>query len=281
MVLGLFGGGGGGEVGVDFLPSADARSWLAEGLGELALRLGAHPSADARASASTPRWLTVPPVLKPADLDELFDHICAVQAEVGQRDVELALVEQTAPPPPGFAQAFSPLGDPQGQLMHTFVRGDELAIVFSPTLFRVAAKVPALVHASVARELGRIAIHRVGGPLVDRDDMEAEAELAAIVLGMGIWIANGAYVYENKCCGGGCGVDLRSVRAGLSMPEATFALALDGRRRGLAPKLATKHLESTQKAAFKAAAACVERAPELLALASPQVETKKGLQTAM
>src|SRR5689334_19783673 len=124
MVLGLFGGGAQPGTDVDFLPSADARSWLAEGLGELVARFGAQASVAARSAASTPRWLTVPPVEKPADLDELFDHICAVQAEVGQRDVELALALQTdAPPPPGFA----PMGDPQGQLMHTFARGDELA----------------------------------------------------------------------------------------------------------------------------------------------------------
>jgi len=266
MILGsLFGFGDGGatpSADVDFLPTDDARSWLAESLGELAARLDAP--------ASTPRWLTVPPVEKPTDLDALFEHICVVQTEVGQRDVEFALVDSTeGPPPPGF----SPLGDPQGQLMHTFARGDELAIMVTPALFRVAAKLPALVHASVARELGRIAIHRVGGHLDHRDDigaedMEAEAELAAILLGMGIWIANGAYVYENKCCGGGCGVDLRSLRAGLSLPEACFALALDGRRRGLSPKLATKHLESTQKAAFKAAVSCVARTPDLLALVS-------------
>jgi hypothetical protein len=266
MVLGLFGRGEAASAAVDFLPSDDARSWLAEGMAELAARLGAHPSATARAAVSTPRWLTTPPVEKPRDLDALFEHICMVQAEVGQRDVEFALVEPSAgPPPPGFA----PLGDPQGQLMHTFARGDELAILVTPALLRV----PALVHASVARELGRIAIHRVGGHhidghRVDAADMEAEAELAAILLGMGIWVANGAYVYENKCCGGGCGVDLRSVRAGLSLPEACFALALDGRRRGLSPRLATKHLESTQKAAFKAAVSCVAGAPQLVALAS-------------
>ncbi len=246
---------------VDFLPDADARHWIAEGLGTLARRLG----AGAHEPAGKPRWLTKPPVEKPRDLDALFEHICMIQAEIGQREVEFALVELehggAAKQLPGFV----PMGDPQGQLLHTFSRGDELAILVVPTLL----KVPALVHASVARELARIAIFRAGGPLAEPDDIEADCELAAVALGMGIWVANGAYVYENACCGGGCGVDLRQVRAGLSMPEACFALALDAQRRGLSPRLATKHLDSTQKAAFKAAATCVGRAPELLALAAP------------
>ena len=259
-MLELFRNAGGSAAQVDFLPQADARAWLAQGLGELSARLGAGTDQP----AGKPRWLTRPPIDKPRDLDALFEHICLVQAEVGQRSVEFALVELQAGGAASQLPGFAPLGNPEGQLMHTFARGDELAIAVMPALMRL----PALVHASVARELGRIAIFRAGGHLAEPDDIEADCELAAVALGMGIWIANGAYVYENKCCGGGCGVDLRSVRAGLSMPEACFALALDGQRRQLAPKLAAKHLDSTQKAAFKAAVSCVSRTPELLALAA-------------
>ncbi len=247
---------------VEFLPDDDARAWLAEGLGELGSRLG-EP-------ASRPRVLGAPPIEKPRDLDAVFELVCLVQAEVGQRDVDFALVEldhtrngggAEQQLPPGFA----PLGDPSGQLMHTFARGDELALVVVPALL----KVPALVHASIARELGRIAIHRAGGHAVEPEALEADAEIAAILLGMGVWVANGAYVYENACCGGGCGLDLKSMRTGLSMPEACFGLALDLQRKGIAPRHAAKHLESTQRAAFKKSASWLERKPELLALASP------------
>jgi hypothetical protein len=254
------------EVRVEFLPSADARQWLAEGLADHAARLGAGRDAP----AAKPRWLQKPPVEKPRDLDALFEHICMVQAEVGQADVEFALVELQAGK--GVAKqlpGFVPLGEPDGQLLHTFARGDELAMIVAPMLLRV----PALVHASVARELGRIAIHRAGGHMVEADDVEGDAELAAVALGMGIWVANGAYVYENACCGGGCGIDLKQVRAGLSMPEAVFALALDGQRRGLAPRHASKHLDSTQRAAFKAAVDCVAKQPQPLALAAPAGRT--------
>lgn len=258
-MLELFRNAAGTRADVDFLPAPEARAWLAEGLTELSARLGASTGEP----AGKPRWLTKPPVEKPQDLDALFEHICMVQAEVGQRDVEFALVELE---PGGAAKqlpGFVPMGDPEGQLLHTFSRGGDLAIVVVPALMRV----PALVHASVARELARIAIHRAGGPLAEPADIEADCELAAVALGMGIWVANGAYVYEKACCGGGCGIDLKQVRAGLSMPEAVFALALDARRRQLAPKLAAKHLESTQRAAFKAAVACVAKTPELHVLA--------------
>ncbi|MBC8070135.1 MAG: hypothetical protein IAG13_17505, partial [Deltaproteobacteria bacterium] len=102
----------------------------------------------------------------------------------------------------------------------------------------------------------------------DNVDIEADAEIAAVALGMGVWVANGAYVYEKACCGGGCGLDLKSMRTGLSMPEACFALALDVHRKGIAPRHATKHLESTQAAALKTSASWLGRQPELLALAS-------------
>lgn len=244
---------------VEFLPDEDARAWLAEGLGELASRLG-EPAAR-------PRVIGAPPIEKPRDMDAVFELVCGVQAEIGQRDVDFALVELEGAGgaerhlPPGFA----PLGDPAGQLMHTFARGEELALLVVPAILRV----PALVHASVARELGRIAIHRAGGHSVEPEEMEADAEIAAIALGMGVWVANGAYVYENACCGGGCGLDLKSMRAGLSMPEACFGLALDLQRKGIAPRHAAKHLESTQKAAFKKSSSWVGHQPELLALASP------------
>jgi hypothetical protein len=125
-------------------------------------------------------------------------------------------------------------------------------------------KVPALVRGSVARELGRIAIARHGGHRVEPEDREADAELAAIAIGLGVWVANAAYIYDNACCGGGCGIDLTSLSAGLSMPEACFALAIDVHRRGISPRVAAKQLEATQKAAFKQSAGFVERTPALV-----------------
>src|ERR1043165_2960932 len=70
---------------VEFVPDDESRAWLAEGLGELAARLGAP--------AAAPRIVADSSIAKPRDLDRLFELICGVQAEVGQRDVEFALVE--------------------------------------------------------------------------------------------------------------------------------------------------------------------------------------------
>ncbi len=242
---------------IDFLPDEDSRAWVAEGLREHVTRLG-EP-------ARAPRVITEAPVDKPRDLDDLFAMMCAVQAEVGQGDVEFTLLEM-AGEDPGIPPGFVPLGDPQGQLMHTFARDDEFLVLVVPAIFRVQA----LVFASAARELGRMGVHRSGGHQVEADEREADAELAAIALGLGVWVANGAYVYENACCGGGCGIDLKSLRAGLSMPEACFALALDGHRRGLSRRMLSRHLEATQRAALKQNWSYASKGPELHALTAAE-----------
>lgn len=244
----------GAAKAIDFLPDDDARAWVAEGLRDLAARLG-DPAAKPRVLGEADR---------PGDLDALFEMMCGVQAEIGQEHVEFTLLEMT-PDKPEIPKGFVPLGDPEGQLMHTFAREEEFLTVVVPAIFRV----PELIFASVARELGRIGVHRAGGHAVDPEDVEGDAELAAVALGMGAWVANGAYIFDNACCGGGCGVDLSSIRAGLSLPEACFAAALDGHRKGLSRRAIAKHLEPTQKAAFKRSWTFVERQPELKALASP------------
>jgi hypothetical protein len=233
---------------VDFLPDDDARAWVADGLLDHATRLGE--------AAAIPRVLN--DADRPRDLDALFEMMCGVQAEIGQQDVEFMLVEMT-PEQPEIPKGFVPLGNPDGQLMHTFARGEEFLTIVVPAIFRV----PALIFGGVARELGRIGVHRVGGHRVDPDDFEGDAELAAVALGMGVWVANGAYLFENACCGGGCGIDLKTIRAGLSMPEACFAAAIDGHRKGLSRRAIAKHLEATQKAAFKRSWSYVDKQPEL------------------
>lgn len=244
----------GAAKAIDFLPDDDARAWVADGLRDLAARLG-EPASRPRVISATDR---------PCDLDSLFEMMCGIQAEIGQEDVEFTLLEMT-PDKPEIPKGFVPLGNPDGQLMHTFAGGEEFLTVVVPAIFRV----PELIFASVARELGRIGVHRVGGHRVDDpDDFEGDAELAAIALGMGVWVANGAYIFDNACCGGGCGVDLTSIRAGLSLPEACFATALDGHRKGLSRRAIAKHLEPTQKAAFKRSWGFVDRQPELKALAA-------------
>ena len=245
----------GAAKAVDFLPDEDSRTWIADGLRDLVARLG-EP-------CKTAAVVVEPPSPRPASLDDLFEVICGVQAAVGQSDVEFTLLEMGAQQPE-IPKGFVPLGDPGGQLMHTFAREAEFLIVAVPALLRL----PEVVMSSIARELGRIGVHRAGGHQVEPADYEADAELAAIALGLGPWVATGSYVFENACCGGGCGIDLSTLRAGLSMPEACFAVALDGHRRGLSRRAVGKRLPPTQKAAFKQSwGYLAKREPELLALA--------------
>jgi hypothetical protein len=246
---------------VDFLPDEDARAWVADGLSALWSRLG-EP-------ANRPRVFG-PPSTPVRDFEDLFDAVCSVQAQVGQEDVEFTLVEIDDNPniPPGYV----PLGNPEGQLMHTFVRAHEFLIIVAPAAFRL----PELVFGSLAREIGRMAVHIAGGHHVDPADFEGDAELAGIALGLGPWVANGAYVFENACCGGGCGIDLRSIRTGLSLPEACFGTAIDAHRKGVSRRSVTKHLASTQTAAFKRSWSYVGKTPDLRALASAEAPALKG-----
>ncbi len=227
------------SVSVDFVPDEDARRFVAE-LFDDATRALADTAQESFVSGRD--------VTAPSDLDGLFELICATQAHIGQGDVEFTLVEMPAdgpPVPPGYA----PLGNPEGQLLHTFEKEGAYLMLLVPALLRV----PQLVLASVARELGRLALHHAKAAVVsDPESVEAQAELAATALGLGVWVANGAYIFENACCGGGCGVDLSGIRAGLSMPEACYALALFAHHRGIARRAVARHLAPTQKAAFKA-----------------------------
>jgi hypothetical protein len=226
-----------------FTPDEETRGWLARGLQAVISQLGAP--------ALRPQWLTDAPakgVRSPRDLDSLFEFICAAQEQVGQADLEFTLVDLQPgqpPVPPGFA----PIGDATGHLLHSFARAQEVVLVVAPQLFRV----PSLLLGHVARELGRLGLWQQPqqSPAVLAMDSETAAELAAVALGMGTWVANGAYMFNNACCGGGCGIDLGSVRAALSMPEACYVLGLDAQRKGLGRRHAAKVLESTQAAALK------------------------------
>ncbi|MEE9382427.1 MAG: hypothetical protein V3V08_03335 [Nannocystaceae bacterium] len=256
-----------------FVPDSDARAWIAEALATWAHSLGAAaatPVRDVETALVRPSRGSAP-----STLDGLFDLICRVQEVVGQRTVEFSLHE-TGPDAPALPVGFEPLGESVGHFLHTYRRDDEYALLYVPAIFRV----PELLLASVARELGRIAVVRAGAwdVLANHGQLEGEIELAAVSLGLGVWVANGAYVFEQKCCGGGCGVDLKGVRTGLSMPEACFAGVLDTMRRGLSRRAFAKHLAPTQKAAFKASWKHVGREPQLslAAMSQPRISGGSG-----
>jgi hypothetical protein len=233
----------------NFIPDEATRGDIADALQAVIAHLGPP--------AAAPRWLS--DATAPRDLDGLFDFLCSVQAQVGQQDLEFTLLDHRPndPPPAGFV----PLGDPNGHLLRTYARARELVLYVYPQVFRV----PALLLGNVAREIGRLGLwQQPATPAVAGLDSEVAAELAGVALGMGTWVANGAYLFNNACCGGGCGIDLGSVRAALSLPQACFAVALDARRKALSRRQAARQLETTQTSAFKASwDACT---PQLAAL---------------
>lgn len=225
---------------VEFLPEPDAQGWVAE-------RLQAHRRRFDGPAITAP-LLDPAPCEQVKNSDALLALFAAVQREVGLEALDVGLAEvDDGGVPPGFVA----LGNPEGQMLHTFHHQGEYVVACVAGVFRV----PELLGAAVAREIGRIAIHAAGGhePDVGPEDFEADAELAAVTLGLGAYVANGSYIFENSCCGGGCGIDLKSLRAGLSMPEACFAAAADARLRGLSARAVAKHLSPTQAAAFKSA----------------------------
>jgi hypothetical protein len=141
----------------EFLPNPDSRGWIADGIVELAARLGP--------AASQPRLLTDAGDLgfgaskTPRHLDSLFDMICAVQEVIGQSEVELTLLEvDERGAAPKLGDGYTSLGDSNGKLLHTLRGPDEYLMLFTPAVFKVRE----LMFAAVARELGRVALDRVG-----------------------------------------------------------------------------------------------------------------------
>ena len=238
-----------------FIPEHENRTLLIEQFQRVVAILGE--------SAQAHRQLVDTNIAEPNDLDSLFDWICTLQEQIGQTQLDFTLVELEAGKPP-VPTNYYPIGDPTGHLLHSFAGNDGFAMVVVPQIFRLKP----LIFSSVARELGRLGLYQNGGftETMDAEQIETLSELAGIALGMGVWVANGAYIFENACCGGGCGIDLNSLQAGLSLPEACFALALDGRRKDLSPRSIAGQLLSTQKTAFKKNWKAIKNSPPLLQL---------------
>lgn len=234
----------------DFIPDERSQGWLLRQFMSV---------IEATAPHSDPRrpWVHVPPSV-PQDLDGFFDFICALQAQIGQDALDLTVL----PIQDGnedIPSDYRALSSGQGQLMQTLFGRGEYVLCFGTSLFKKTE----LLLASIARELGRIALHHSLAhsktalePISSQDPAEAplgsaRAELAAFALGTGLLITNGSYIFENGCCGGGCGINLKSLQTGLSMPEAAFIQAVDTIRRQEKPRAIAKHLAPNQKAAFK------------------------------
>jgi hypothetical protein len=129
----------------------------------------------------------------------------------------------------------------------------------TPGGYRVVLEAPALHHldalaASLARAVGALVLFEVND-----DASAARSEVAAIVCGFGVLVANGSAVWS-KSCGG-----LRMARStALSVEEAAVGLALFLKLHGERPSRARKYLGATQREAFAGACDWVDSNAELV-----------------
>ncbi|HEX3769263.1 MAG TPA: hypothetical protein VHV30_00290 [Polyangiaceae bacterium] len=113
---------------------------------------------------------------------------------------------------------------------------------------------PEVLTASLARSAGLLVLHEAGEPV-----SVPENEIAAVVCGFGVLLANGAAVWA-KSCGG-----LRMAQATvLSVEELALALALFAATGEAGAGKARKHLGATQREAFGLAWDWVESNPRLV-----------------
>jgi hypothetical protein len=129
----------------------------------------------------------------------------------------------------------------------------------TPGGYRVILEAPALRHldalaASLARAVGALVLFEV-----NEDARPARSEVAAIVCGFGVLVANGAAVWSKSC--GGLGM---SRSTALSVEEAAVGLALFLKLHGERPSKARKYLGATQREAFAGACNWVDSNPELV-----------------
>ena len=130
---------------------------------------------------------------------------------------------------------------------------------------------PALLGASLSKSMGALVLHEAGEPLVRRGARSParqgatpmtwteETEMAAVVAGFGVLLANGAAVW-GKSCGG-----LRMAQAtALPVEEIAVGLALFVAVQRGAMSRARKHLGLTQREAFEVACDWVDCNPMLV-----------------
>jgi hypothetical protein len=129
----------------------------------------------------------------------------------------------------------------------------------TPDGYRVVLEAPSVRHldglaASLARAVGALVLLEVG-----EDASAARSEVAAIVCGFGVLVANGSAVWS-KSCGG-----LRMARnTALPVEEATVGLALFLAVHGESRSKARKYLGATQREAFAGACDWVDSNPALI-----------------
>lgn len=119
---------------------------------------------------------------------------------------------------------------------------------------------PVVLTTNLARALGFIFLvetQEEGEPI--EAPVDVTADLAAVALGFGVLMLQGAYIYSKSCGGPSVGQVTK-----LSCPELAVAGALFAMRDGHNPKRALRELETTQRALLESALELLESNPGLL-----------------
>jgi hypothetical protein len=126
---------------------------------------------------------------------------------------------------------------------------------------------PVLMTTALARGTGALVLSEAGEE-VSPEDLDALSEIAASVIGFGVLLTCGAYVY-GKSCGG---VRMRQATH-LTVAEHAHLLALFCRLHDHKPGRARGQLETTAKEAFDTALAWVDSNPQILEALRAHPET--------
>jgi hypothetical protein len=108
---------------------------------------------------------------------------------------------------------------------------------------------PTVLTTALVRSVASMFMSESGGyDELPRNEHEPATDLAAVLLGFGVLLSNGSYIYMK-----GCGSV--SVHCATKMPvdEMTLALATYCTLHNLPERIAAKHLETTPRAAFEEA----------------------------
>jgi hypothetical protein len=109
---------------------------------------------------------------------------------------------------------------------------------------------PVVLTTTLVRAVACIFLDESGAlEAIAPEEREAMTDLAAVLLGFGVLVANGGYIYA-KGCGG---VNVHSATT-LPIEQLGVALALYAQIHGTGERTVTKHLELTQREAFSEAA---------------------------
>jgi len=233
------------------LPDSEALAWIVKTFAHLR---AAHGQAIGRPALVQPTGEFFPDAFAAdgASLDRLLRRVLAYAPISGELHVELGvLVPDEGHAGGGCGSAACGPGTGSGAAHATVHELDDgYRVVVSATDLGN----PDVLATSLARSAGSLVLHEAGEPVGAQ-----ESEIAAVVCGFGVLLANGASVWA-KSCGG-----LRMAQATvLSVEELGVALALFVAIDGQGPAKARKHLGTTQREAFGLAWDWVESNPLLV-----------------